>query len=214
MKGARHPQHRPVAADDEDQDGVAGLATALGAYLGELSGYADTCRRHQDAAVTGDPSGAIVLTRTYTWAESAVAHVRDAAGGLPGGELPPFRGPDAKSRAGAARARASGHLVFTRGVEWEGSPCLVRVVSLCGRRFLVVALLLPAVPGALPELPLRRVARGLSCHEHLLPLDVAPPLPRGSGPPRPGESVCEFLARVTPPGLFAGKCYSAPGAGN
>jgi hypothetical protein len=215
--GTLHPG-RDTPESDSDDDGLGRLTMALAGYIEEVNDYRDTCLRHEEATVVTSARKTLSLLRLFPLTDAAREHVRNAAERLPGWERSLFWAAEKKAcmdlrrRTSILVASEAGDVVVTRGISWAGRPVLVSATSTRDGRFLQVNLLIPEITEDLVELPLRRVAHGLGCHEYLLPESIARPVPRSKHRPD-SLPLRAYLTRAMPPSLYASQCLWPGGAG-
>jgi hypothetical protein len=186
-------------AEQEHSEEFADLADAFCAYLLEIDGYCDVCRRCEETVVVHERSAGIEVTRFYEFRDATLSHLRSALGVLGGND-----------EIAQSRKKLSGPLL-RYSLSWEHRPVLVAASFFpADATLLQVTLFLPHVKSDLPELPLRTLAHALLCHEFLLPGPIALPRP----PPHMQRSLSAFdyLQRAMPEKLYASQCIRAIGA--
>jgi hypothetical protein len=199
-----------------DADGLSALAAALAAYLAELDGYRAVCLRRGRSASIWDGGDGLRVRQEFGAADAVAETLRAAVLRLPGWDETAWwpagreRWAGLMRRTKAEAASAGGRRVALRGVAWDGRPALVSAGVPPGAAWLCVELVLPPLPADLPELPLRRVARALGCHEFLVPPSVA--LPPQASPGGGALTVREYLKRAMPNNLAVSQCIFGGGA--
>jgi hypothetical protein len=203
---------------DVDNDGLPDALAAVRAYLAELDAYRSAVLRCEPWATVRDRKDGLRVRQDVALADGAAESLRAAVRRLPGWDETVWWPSERKLwksllyRERAEARVASRRLAMLRGVSWNGRPVLASAWA-DGDSRLAVELILPPLPSDLPELPLRRVALALRCHEHLLPTSVTPPLT----PPVPlagGHlTVRGYLSRAMPKNTAASQCIFGGGAG-
>jgi hypothetical protein len=186
-------------AEPEHSEEFADLADAFCAYLLEIDGYCDVCRRCEETAVVHERLAGLEVARFYEFRDPTLSHLRSALGVLGGND---------------EIAQSRKHLftpLLRYSLLWEHRLVLVAASLFpADATLLQVTLFLPHVESDLPELPLRTLAHALLCHEFLVPELIASPRP----PPRLPRSlsVFDYLQRAMPEKLYASQCIRAIGA--
>jgi hypothetical protein len=186
-------------AEPEHSEEFADLADAISAYLLEIDGYCDVCRRCEKAVVVHKRSAGIEVARFFEFRDATLSHLRSALGVLGGND-----------EIALARKHLSAPLL-RYSLSWKHRRLLVAAsLFQADMALLQVTLFLPHLVSDLPELPLRTLAHALLCHEFLLPEPIAFPRP----PPRLPQalSVFDYLQRAMPEKLYASQCIRAIGA--
>lgn len=219
MQGSEERQREPGCGAPERisaADSADALGSAVLSYLEEIDGYQQVCLRHEPTTAVYASPLALRLVKSFPWTPAAAEYLRRAVEALPGWEETLLWKAWAEDCVALEKAfsdkNVSGGDVATRGIAWEDKPVLVRARSRNDKPLLTVDLVLPSVRGVLPELPLRRAACCLLCHEHLLPEAIARPLPGSTADQSEACTLREFVLRATPHNLYAGKCFSPGGA--
>jgi hypothetical protein len=206
------------AAGDSPEGNVGGdtldlLAEAITSYLEDIDGYRAACLRHETTTEVIATSSTLRLVRFFSWEQRIADLARRAATCLPGWKSIPLWGTDGEGWERLHRitkrqmhSGEEGQPIFSRGFGWEGRPVLA-CASRCDQQYhLRLELLLPPIQGGFPELPLRRLAFGLACHEHLLPGESAITLTPSTGPVTHIVSPLGYLKRAMPRNLYASQC--------
>jgi hypothetical protein len=183
---------------------------AVSSYLEEVSGYVEICGRHEKTTAIHARGRSLQIYRQFPRDEATAASIRSMAASLPAwADSPFYRSGGAvwvkTEREVSARMTRHGRLlpIVTRGVVWDGMPLLVHAYKFEPDPFLKVELLPQAILRDLPDLPLRIVAKALSCHEYLVPAHVASPLPPYRGHEARFDTIAEYLREAMPEGLYA-----------
>lgn len=181
--------------EPEHTDALACVSAGLYAYLLEIDGYRAICSRHQGTAVIVARSEVLRVVRFFESRSGAVAHLTTALMQL---SHWPEHGPAAAIHPGRSFP-VEGEFV------WENRQLGIRTRRLRAGLLVGVELTAPPWDGDLLELPLRRLANVLRCHEFLIP-EIKHP---AAAPPA-GEDgflgIREYLKRTMPPNLVASQC--------
>lgn len=207
-----------MPSQDVNGDIVA-IADALLSYLSELESYRKVCRRHWRTVTVSESKGGLRVCRRLLSAEHGKASLLSQIEGLPGWEATPFWASERihwehhlLKRQTELRNQAGLQPIIVRGIGWNGRAMLSSAFVSVADAALLVELLLPSLPTDLPELPLRKIALALWCHEYALPASIATPAPSH---PQPGDeslSIEEYLQRTMPQNLVASQCFLHGGA--
>jgi hypothetical protein len=189
------------------------LVEGVSAYLQEVDGYRDICRRHEGRAAVVEKDGELRVARFFKNQSETVAYLRSAVQQLPSAQGPhrhlDGQGGTSKSqrlRSGRGTNREPLPCLVCRAISWEDRTLLVHASQQTADAPVEVDLRVLATERALPELPLRTLAGVLRCHEFLIPEVIATPLPILAGQDPAFVGIREYLARAMPPKLYASQC--------
>ncbi len=159
----------------EAEQNLKQFASCILDFVMELDGYRQTCIRHdKSTAVTLAKNGTLWLRKKYELTDDVQETVDRTVGAMEDWKESPWwhkwdTWDDLKERM----EKREKPLVCT-GVHWEGWPMLVCITV--SEKSVTIATASPAVGSeTLPELPLRKAAMALRCHEHIVPEWLAKP---------------------------------------
>jgi len=206
-----------MASHSEQHDGHE-LMVGIYSYLTELKDMRDACMRHQDSAAIHEKGEALQIYRLFDRAFGTAQYLLRATERLPSWEQSCFWHSDAEQLSKLQRDVAARmnkhkkqHPIVTRGVAWEGYPILIHAYKFEPDPIMKVELVLPDVEEELPQLPLKKVASALKCHEYLIPKSVAEAKPPYERHETEFSTLWDFVRRSTPPSLYAAYCFPSQG---
>lgn len=189
-----------VASESGCCKALAYLTEGIYGYLQEVDGYRAVCRRHEGTAMAHAHDGELEVTRFFESGSNAAAHLQSALRQLPHWEESPCR------RSGGRGRYQHPLRLVPCGIVWEERRLLVRARHLRSPPLVQVDLVVPSRESDFPELPLKRLADALRCHEFLIPGVIAHSLPPPSGHGTQLLGIREYLSRAMPPNLYASQC--------
>lgn len=185
------------------------LAHALCGYLHEIERCRSLCAKHE--STTGIHLRGIEeqVYKLYSVEQQTSQHLHQAVERLRSCDDNPNL--QRLERQVQNRTKKHGKLlpIVTKSVLWEDRPLLIHAYKFDADPNMKVELITDSTDETGQELPLRRIASVLQCHEYLAPEFIAPPLAPYDRHEVAFTTLSAYLADKMPSDLYATQCFSA-----
>jgi len=164
-----------MQAADESSATIRQLAHVMIDFLMEIDGYRQMCIRHdRNTMVTHTKNRTLWLRKEYKWNKELQELVTRTLSALDDWEESPWNSDQDDWNRMKKRVEEQEQLIASKGTHRKGWPVLVTVQI--KEDNIIVSTASPFVDHIhQPELPIRKAAMALECHEHLVPEYFAKP---------------------------------------
>lgn len=200
----------------QDTNALDSFSEAAYSYLGEIDECLARCMKHSKTAAIHTRGTELQVYRMFQRDEATARQMHEATKSLPSWEESPYwrSQKDEWKRMAASVTRrmekhSSQHPIITKGIVFNNVPMLIHAYKFEPDPTMKLELVLPEYPGSNEEMPLKRIATALECHERLVPPFVAPALPPYSHHETRFQTLGEYLTEKMPQSLYASGCIDS-----